>query len=63
MTEVKPAGLALDKTNGHIYWTDHAANKLQHADMDGSNVQDILEVIYRPISPVIEFEWQAAGGE
>jgi low density lipoprotein receptor-related protein 5/6 len=53
---VEPAGLALDVENGHIYWVDHTANKLQRANLDGSNVQDIIEVIYRPNSLAIQFE-------
>jgi len=56
LTGTRPAGMALDIANGHIYWVDNEADKLQRADLNGSNVTDILEVVYRPNAVAIEFK-------
>ena len=36
-----PTSLALDPTSEKIYWADSAAGKIQRANLDGSNVEDI----------------------
>jgi DNA-binding beta-propeller fold protein YncE len=56
LTLTEPVGLALDIANGHIYWVDYEVGKLQRANLDGSNITDILEVIYMPKSLAIELE-------
>ncbi len=37
-----PASIALDVTGGKMYWTDWHTNKILRANLDGSNVEDIL---------------------
>ena len=37
-----PYGLALDVSGGKMYWTDRQNGKIQRADLDGSNVEDLL---------------------
>ncbi|XP_071122406.1 very low-density lipoprotein receptor-like [Mytilus edulis] len=33
-----PTGIAVDPTNGHIYWTDNSGQRLSRCYLDGSNV-------------------------
>jgi sugar lactone lactonase YvrE len=37
-----PEGLALDLAGGKMYWTDTLNDKIWRANLDGSNVQDII---------------------
>jgi len=37
-----PYGLAVDEVNNHLYWIDALAKKIQRADLDGSNVRDLI---------------------
>ena len=37
-----PGGLALDVANGKMYWTDSFWHKIQRANLDGSNVEDVI---------------------
>ncbi len=37
-----PSGIALDLSNGKIYWADRSASKIQRANLDGSQVEDIV---------------------
>ena len=37
-----PASIALDVDGGKMYWTDWHTNKIQRADLNGSNVEDII---------------------
>ena len=37
-----PTGLDLDVSGGKMYWADVDADKVQRADLDGSNVEDLL---------------------
>jgi len=37
-----PVGIAVDPLNAKIYWTDLVADKIQSADLDGSDVQDVV---------------------
>ena len=37
-----PTDVALDVTNSKIYWTDTGTNKIQRADFDGTNVEDLV---------------------
>ena len=38
----RPWGIAIDLVNGHIYWADRSAKKIQRADLNGANVTDII---------------------
>ena len=37
-----PWGIALDISGNKIYWTEHEAQKVQRADLDGTNVEVLL---------------------
>jgi hypothetical protein len=37
-----PHSVALDLQHGKIYWTDHLNMKLQRANLDGSQVEDLI---------------------
>ena len=37
-----PTGIALDLGSGKMYWTDRGTDKIQRADLDGSNVEDLV---------------------
>ena len=37
-----PLDVALDLTEGKMYWTDHGTDKIQRANLDGSNVEDLV---------------------
>ena len=37
-----PASIALDVDGGKMYWTDWHTNKIQRADLNGSNAEDII---------------------
>ena len=41
-SETTPLGIALDVAGGKMYWTDSATDKIQRADLDGQNVEDII---------------------
>ena len=46
-----PVGIALDATGGKMYWTDRGARKIQRADLDGSNMEDLIgEGLSSPIA-------------
>ena len=34
----------------YMYWVDISANKIQRANLDGTNIQDILTGLNRPVS-------------
>ena len=38
----QPVGIALDVAGGKMYWTDFETAKIQRANLDGSNVQDLV---------------------
>ena len=37
-----PFGLALDVASGKMYWTDWSTDKIQRANLDGSDVEDLV---------------------
>jgi hypothetical protein len=39
---ISPAGIALDVPAGKMYWTDFTTNKIQRADLDGDNIEDLV---------------------
>jgi len=39
---VNPWGIALDVAGGKMYWTNYGIDKIMRADLDGSNVEDVL---------------------
>lgn len=44
-----PNGVALDVPAGKIYWTDVASQKVQRANLDGTNIEDLITTsTYQP---------------
>ncbi|MDA0769118.1 MAG: hypothetical protein O2821_02700 [Chloroflexi bacterium] len=43
-----PAGLALDLSAGKVYWADLTGGKIQRANLDGTNAEDILTGLSLP---------------
>ena len=41
---VSPIGIAVDEKGGKIYWADSDTRKIQRANLDGTNVEDIITV-------------------
>ena len=37
-----PRSIALDLINSKMYWTDFGTEKIQRANLDGSNVEDLV---------------------
>ena len=52
--------IALDDTNGKLYWTDNRNHKVQQANLNGSNVQDVLTTL---LGTPIGIDVEAALGE
>ena len=48
-------GLALDVGNGKLYWTDWVADRIRRADLDGSNVEDlVVSGLDRPVALALD---------
>ncbi|MEZ4710632.1 MAG: PQQ-binding-like beta-propeller repeat protein [Caldilineaceae bacterium] len=60
-------GIALDTTRSKIYWTNSVTNKIQSANLDGSNIQDFIPTdLLQPNSIALDTEnskmyWTDAG--
>ena len=39
----RPMGIALDLTAAKMYWADNFNGKIQRADLDGQNIEDVTE--------------------
>ncbi len=39
-----PIGIAIDRGSGKMYWGDASTRKIQRAGLDGSNIEDLVEV-------------------
>ena len=49
-----PYGIAIDVDGGKMYWTDGVMDKIFRADLDGSNIEDIVntrELVDPPLDP------------
>ena len=49
-------GVPDDIDLGKMYWTDYAVAKIQRADLDGSNVEDLVTTIDGLVNPRGRFE-------
>ena len=49
-----PIDIALDLTEGKMYWTDQGTDKIQRADLDGSNVQDLITTLDYPVGLALD---------
>ena len=47
-----PRGIAVDVAGSKLYWTD-AANRLQRADLDGSDIQNVIRNLSDPMDLVL----------
>ena len=61
-----PQSIALDITNNKVYWTASRLNKIQRADLDGSNIQDVVEDVETPYGIALDVAankmyWTARG--
>ncbi|KAA3606484.1 MAG: T9SS C-terminal target domain-containing protein [Calditrichaeota bacterium] len=61
-----PREIVLDATNSKIYWADQGTQKIQRADLDGSNVEDLVTGISGAHGMAIDFNsqkiyWSAFG--
>jgi hypothetical protein len=46
-----PAAIAYDSLDGKVYWLDVLTRKIQRADSDGSNVEDLVFDVDAPFEP------------
>ena len=44
----EPENIALDVAGGKIYWTEERGHRIQRANLDGTNIQDVITGLYRP---------------
>ena len=47
---IDPLDIALDLAAGKMYWTDNFTDRIQSANLDGSNVQDVVTGLVGPIN-------------
>ena len=50
-------GLAVDVRNGKLYWTDWVAERIRRADLDGTNVEDLVtsaDGLDRPVALALD---------
>ena len=50
-----PKDLALDLVGGVMYWSETNRGAIRRANLDGSEVEDILDGLYRPLRLSIDF--------
>ena len=53
------AGIALDLLADKMYWADAGTNKLQRADLDGSNLEDVIGTGGNPVGIALNASLQA----
>ena len=61
-----PQSIALDITGNKIYWTEPRLDKIQRANLDGSNIQDLVERVESPYGIALDVAedkmyWTARG--
>ena len=49
-----PIDLALDVTQGKMYWTDQGTDKIQRANLDGSNIEDLVTTLDYPVGLALD---------
>jgi len=42
VTLARPVSIAVDASGGKMYWADGTTKKIQRANLDGTNVQDLV---------------------
>ena len=53
--EIGPLGIALDLSEGKMYWANFGADKIQRANLDGSNVETLISGLNRPHHLALDF--------
>ena len=54
MNLTNPRDIAVDSTARKIYWVDASANKVQRANLDGTNVEDLIFTEGRPFGIALD---------
>ena len=49
-----PRGIAVDGNNNKIYWVENGSNKLRSANLDGTDVMDILTGLNAPVDVALD---------
>ena len=49
-----PGSIALDLNAGKVYWTDDGAGKVQRANLDGTDVQDLIAGLDDPVGIALD---------
>ena len=61
---VSPSGIALDVADDKMYWTDIGSGKIQRANLDGSEVEDLVTapVVFTPVGfSLYVWDWYDQG--
>jgi sugar lactone lactonase YvrE len=53
---ISPVGIALDRLNGKLYFTDRYANNIKRANLDGNDVEIVVKDTEYPVDLLIDFE-------
>ena len=59
-SDISPWDIAIDTINGKIYWTDQWADKIQRANLDGTNFEDLVKT---GISSPTDIALDVSGGK
>ena len=54
-THIGPRGIALDLSQGKMYWAYPGASKIQRANLDGSNIEDVITELDAPHQISLDF--------
>ena len=49
-----PIDIALNLTEGRMYWADQGTDKIQRANLDGSNVEDLITTLDYPVGLALD---------
>ncbi|MCZ6681046.1 MAG: hypothetical protein O7E52_27820 [Candidatus Poribacteria bacterium] len=58
-----PEHIAVDATEGKIYWTDALTRKIQRANLDGTNIEDLVTGLVTPRFIALDFATTAASAQ
>ena len=49
-----PGSIALDPVSGKMYWTDDGAGQIRRADLDGSNIENLVSGLADPVGVALD---------
>ena len=55
----QPMAIALDLGGGKMYWPDNGTDKIQRADLDGTNVEDLVTGVAGPAGIILDLSTPA----